>query len=546
MSGFNLNPDPNKFRLKPGIVVEVPLVTPIDLVVTSRGLGTSVAVLRLVVNHAMTLTLTNSARFYTNLLGTTGESTTKDLVAGINLTYVRCSSGTANLSIPHPEYVTMFGQAISISGGYPGWYNSSPAGASANCPSLNVSPLVDDDFPGLLQMTVFDTALTPYSITAEHLPRSLQYFIKMSGTVVGLASDLPPGLIWLNASGNLSGDVNGLPSSLIKLSVGNGNTLSGNISGLPPLLDYLSLAASNTVSGNVSSLPSSLLYINIAGSNTINGNISGIPVSITQLSIFGLNTITGNVSGLANTLQRFTVWGNNTISGNIIDLPTDLVVFNVTGNNIISGSLDDIPVNCASVSISGYNTVGGGFTGLSSSCSELYLYGYNVVDGDIADLPAALQTVAITGLNIVHGDLANLTANPYQFQVYGNNVITGDISNIPTATYYFLLLGANTVYGDIGTIPLYARDIRIGGQNTISDYTGRTWLAAGYGLEITPVGAGGLSSVEVDALLIDIDAGCSFSSYPRVIALDGANAAPTAASLVARNSLIAKGVSLSF
>jgi len=75
------------------------------------------------------------------------------------------------------------------------------------------------------------------------------------------------------------------------------------------------------------------------------------------------------------------------------------------------------------------------------------------------------------------------------------------------------------------------------GNNTISDYTsGKTWNNNINFFRITPVAGGGLSSTEVDNLIIDLN-GSAWAGTSRTLSLIGTNAARTAASNAAVTSL---------
>lgn len=107
----------------------------------SRGDG--VATLRLEVNDVITCTLSGSARFYTNIGGTEGESTTWILQAGeVRTIFLKCTSGSSTITFSDGSKLIRWG------GGSLGWYSVE------NAPKVtaNVSKL------SLLRMTVYDNA----------------------------------------------------------------------------------------------------------------------------------------------------------------------------------------------------------------------------------------------------------------------------------------------------------------------------------------------------------------------------------------------------
>ena len=61
---------------------------------------------------------------------------------------------------------------------------------------------------------------------------------------------------------------------------------------------------------------------------------------------------------------------------------------------------------------------------------------------------------------------------------------------------------------------------------------------------LIPISGGGLDATEIDNLIIDLDNGNTWGGSGKTLYLRGTNAAPTAASLAARNSLVAKGVTV--
>jgi len=82
------------------------------------------------------------------------------------------------------------------------------------------------------------------------------------------------------------------------------------------------------------------------------------------------------------------------------------------------------------------------------------------------------------------------------------------------------------------------------GSNTLSDWSWTVIANNQKDFYFVPVGAGGFAANRVDALFILLDTAGGTWASPKRIYLKGTNAAPTAASLVARNSLIAKGVTI--
>ena len=139
----------------------------------------------------------------------------------------------------------------------------------------------------------------------------------------------------------------------------------------------------------------------------------------------------------------------------------------------------------------------------------------------MADLVCSPTSIICTGSNTISGTLADIPSSVITFDIRGSNTISGDIADVDTTLYNFILTGSG-----------------------VTDYSGKTWHATQNYFYFLPAGGAGLSTVEVDALLIDIDSDCAFSGFYKLINLTGTNAAPSGASAAARASLIAKGVSL--
>jgi len=82
------------------------------------------------------------------------------------------------------------------------------------------------------------------------------------------------------------------------------------------------------------------------------------------------------------------------------------------------------------------------------------------------------------------------------------------------------------------------------GSNTIGDYSGRTWAINQRRVYHVPVAGGGLSSVEIDQLLIDLAAAGGTWNADKQVYLRGTNAARTSASDAAVATLVSKGVTV--
>lgn len=162
---------------------------------------------------------------------------------------------------------------------------------------------------------------------------------------------------------------------------------------------------------------------------------------------------------------------------------------------------------------------------------------------DLADLPAGVTYVYCTGSNTVFGDIGGLPRGVTEFYCLGNCVITGDVAGLPATLQLIDCNGSNTISGDIGDLPAVSTYVKIRGSNTISDYTTKLWTTKPGKCIVIPTGAGGLSTAEVDQLLIDLDADCEWVAG-NAITLTGANAARSAASNAAVASMEGEGATV--
>jgi len=217
---------------------------------------------------------------------------------------------------------------------------------------------------------------------------------------------------------------------------------------------------------------------------------------------------------------RMDVAGAN-ISFDIANLPSGLTYFLCSGSNTVSGDIANIP----------------------SGMIHFYCTGSNTVSGDIANLPSGLTVFSCTGSNTVSGDIANLPSGLTYFYCSGSNTVSGDIANLPASLTFFRCSGSNTVSGDIANLPASLTYFFCYGSNTIADYTGKTWTTKPATFRLVPVAPGGLSTAEVDQLLIDFDDDLVWAAG-NVIILTGTNAARSAASDAAVASMVAEGATV--
>ena len=142
--------------------------------------------------------------------------------------------------------------------------------------------------------------------------------------------------------------------------------------------------------------------------------------------------------------------------------------------------------------------------------------------------------------NTLSGDIVSLPAGLTYFVCWGKNILSGDAANLPTGLTYFSCTGYNTLFGDITNLPVGLTYFACVGSNTISNYTTpHTWTTKPSTFKLVPVAPGGLSTAEIDQLLIDFDDDLAWSSG-NVITLTGANAARSSASDAAVSNMVAE------
>jgi hypothetical protein len=230
---------------------------PINLTLAATGTGAAVATMRIKVTADVTATLTGAAHFYTDVNGTTGESSTYTFIpyGGEKCIYLKCTTGTATLVLSKNKVSNFGGVSSSV-----GWT------AGTNAPSIGGD------------ISQFDDAEC----------------------------------IVVNGNNTLSGSVTAL-TQLTILSVFGSNTISGSVTALTQLT-ILNVTGSNTLTGDVSLLVSLVTFI-CEGSNTLSGSITGM-TNLSTLKVLGSNTLTGSVENKTALIYLW-LYGSNTVSGDI-------------------------------------------------------------------------------------------------------------------------------------------------------------------------------------------------------------------------------------
>jgi hypothetical protein len=150
-------------------------------------------------------------------------------------------------------------------------------------------------------------------------------------------------------------------------------------------------------------------------------------------------------------------------------------------------------------------------------------------------------TMTTSGADISF-DITNAPSGLTYLDIWGANTVSGDLGTAPSGLTYLDIRGSNTISGDIGTAPSGLTSLLITGSNTISDYITKTWTTIPVAFDLRPVSPGGLSTAEIDQLLIDLDTDLTWTSG--TITLTGTNAPRSAASDAAVANLILEGVTV--
>src|SRR3990167_1744696 len=263
-----------------------------------------------------------------------------------------------------------------------------------------------------------------------------------------------------------------------------------------------------------------IITIDWGDSTTSNHTLIGSDVAVSHTYTYNLvrNVIIYN----ATRITKFLTTSNCNWSFTMESLPRRLTYYYNYGSNTTSGSISSLP------------------TGLT----YYYNYGSNTTSGSISSLPTGLITYLNYGLNTTSGSISSLPTGLITYLNSGSNTTSGSISSLPDGLTYYYNSGLNTTSGLISALPAGLTYYYNTGSNTVADYTaGRTWANnQQYFLSLPTVG-NGLSSTEVDNLLIDLANVVTWTGN-KVINIAGNNAARTSASDAAKATLLGKGVTV--
>jgi len=211
-----------------------------------------------------------------------------------------------------------------------------------------------------------------------------------------------------------------------------------------------------------------------------------------------------------------------------------LTYLDVTGNNTISGDISNL-IMLTRINIATGNTLSGSITNMPM-LNYLEAPGANTITGDITNLIHLTRLSG--GLNTnISGSINLLTGLTY-IQLYLTS-ISGNLDNCPGLTRIYVASN-HTLSGDLKIQSATLTYVYISGGRIVNYSAGGNWgaLLANGTLQIDPAVGYGLSSDEVDLLIIEAEA-TRVADRRINITLRGSNAARTSASDAARAAIIA-------
>lgn len=260
------------------------------------------------------------------------------------------------------------------------------------------------------------------------------------------------------------------------------------------------------------------------------------PFDFTMASIVGTVSLDITTKGLSSVLY----WGDGSATGLIYGFQTVSHVYSgySTANLRISNAQ-----NITDIAHTNSNSqLVCGASAFPRSLITLSLTGSQLVSGNVSELPRNLDLLRLTGASTITGDVSGLPRTLTFLGIGGQNTLSGNIAGLPVACYHTWIDGLNVVTGKISDAPAPTQYIAIGGYNTLAGYTSRAWAATMDMIYMAPAAPGGLTSAEVDQMFIDLAAYATSWINNKQVWSKPQNAAPTATSQAARDTLTARGV----
>ena len=275
---------------------------PLEFIFTSTGDGSGLGVLNFEVSEETTMIIDGSGKFYTDLAGTEGESTTVLLTTtgsgfngNLNRIYIKIPSGTATLRVKN--VVTKWGEATG--GGNvlnDGWdtycYGDN---SSVNCPSVSID---------VAAMT-YNTSINVFGLNTLYGDLSGNSIMTYMEIADGTPNHTTPG----HGGATCGGDISLMP--LKTFDVWDDTHFTGLCES--PAMKTIWCNGLNEVTFNISAMPDITgLMIFYANSCTVIGDISLCP-KLVIVQVYQPNTISGSIAGLTE-LEYIGIYAGNTIT----------------------------------------------------------------------------------------------------------------------------------------------------------------------------------------------------------------------------------------
>lgn len=338
-------------------------------------------------------------------------------------------------------------------------------------------------------------------------------------------------------------ETSGLPASILSFSASNNtplNGLSAGISGLPANLISLSVTANDysgltgTIAQFGSSLESIIFRAGSADNTAITGTIANLASpNLTFVAFDRFTNLTGTIDSFAST-------------------QTTLETLELTDNGNITGSISNLPSTMRNIYIINQTGIGGNISSLASGLYTLYLSNISTtLTGSISSLPSDLESLTIisAGTNLT-GSINSLPASLYTCiltSVNTGNNLTGSLDGaLPANLRNFELIGVGSgmTGGNIANLS-NCQSVELTGFSCSYTYTPTTWTRNSiYLIRILPAATYGLTTTQVDNLLIDLSTANWAGSGSRILNLGGNNSPRSAASDAAVAILLGLGVTV--
>jgi hypothetical protein len=333
--------------------------------------------------------------------------------------------------------------------------------------------------------------------------------------------------------------------------------LSFNLDDIPTSLHSLSAAWSATITGALGSCPSGMLALQLGGDlSGVTGTMANLPSTLTHLemrSTVSNTNITGTINDLTtSSLTNLTLSNLDSVTGSISNLASEqaaLWTLYLYNNGNITGSISDLVNPLDELTLITQSGITGSISSLPSSLYMLYMLSCGTsITGSISSLPTGLGSIYLNdiGTNIT-GSINSLPSTLTFCEIYPANNLTGSLSGgLPSGLTSLLLTNGGTgmTGGDIASLPAGITRLNLSSNSCTYTYSsGRSWANYIWYVTILPANGYGLTSTQVDNLIIDL-ANQSLWTMNKNIYLNASNANRTTASNAAVSTLTGYGVTV--